>query len=98
MNIDPEEIEPLIALLDDRDTVVTELVDSRLASFGPAVLRTLRNRAQQEADPALKTTIEDRARQLNTTFKLADLQDFVNRAPGPLSLFEGSWILSSLFD
>ena len=98
MNIDPEELEPLIALLDDRDTVVTELVDSRLASFGPGVLRTLRNRAQQESDPALKTAIEDRARQLNTTFKLADLQDFINRAPGPLSLFEGSWILSSLFD
>ena len=98
MNIDPEELEPLIALLDDRDTVVTELVDSRLASFGPGVLRTLRNRAQQESDPALKTAIEDRARQLNTTFKLADLQDFITRTPGPLSLFEGSWILSSLFD
>ncbi len=98
MPIDPEELEPLVALLDDRDSVVTELVDGRLASFGPEVVRSLRNRAERESDPALRALITERGRRLNTEFRLADLQDFTSRPPGPLSLFEGSWIISSLLD
>ncbi len=98
MAVDPEELESLVALFDDRDTVVTELVDNRLRSFGPEVVRSLRNRAERETDSARKAAIVTRARSLNTEFKLADLQDFITRTPGPLSLFEGSWILSSLFD
>ena len=98
MRIDTDELESLIALLDDRDTVVTELVDNRLMSFGPEVIRSLRNRSERESDPARKAAIVERPQRLNTEFKLADLQDFVTRAPGPLSLFEASWILSSLFD
>ena len=42
MAVDPEELEPLVALLDDRDSVVTELVNNRLMSFGPEVVRSLR--------------------------------------------------------
>ncbi len=98
MPIDPEELEPLVALLDDRDSVVTELVDGRLASFGPEVVRSLRNRAERESDPALRALITERGRKLNTEFRLADLQDFTSRPTGPLSLFEGSWIISSLLD
>lgn len=98
MPIDPEELEPLVALLDDRDSVVTELVDGRLASFGPEVVRSLRNRAERESDPGLRTLITERGRRLNTEFRLADLQDFTSRPTGPLSLFEGSWIISSLLD
>jgi hypothetical protein len=98
MQIDPEELEPLVALFDDRDTVVTELVDNRLRSFGPEVVRSLRNRSQREPDAARQAAIVARAQALNTEFKLADLQDFIARPTGPLSLFEGSWILSSLFD
>ncbi len=98
MQIDPEELEPLVALFDDRDTVVTELVDNRLRSFGPEVVRSLRNRSQREPDAARQAAIVARAQAINTEFKLADLQDFIARPTGPLSLFEGSWILSSLFD
>ncbi len=98
MQIDPEELEPLVALFDDRDTVVTELVDNRLRSFGPEVVRSLRNWSQREPDSARQAAIVARAQALNTEFKLADLQDFIARPTGPLSLFEGSWILSSLFD
>ncbi|MBR5101259.1 MAG: hypothetical protein IKX34_08190 [Bacteroidales bacterium] len=98
MTIDPEELEPLIALLDDRDTVVTSLVDDRLRSYGPEVVRSLRNRSQREPDAARQAAIVARAQALNTEFKLADLQEFIARPTGPLSLFEGSWILSSLFD
>lgn len=98
MQIDPEELEPLVALFDDRDTVVTELVDNRLRSFGPEVVRSLRNRSQREPDATRQAAIVARAQTLNTEFKLADLQDFIARPTGPLSLFEGSWILSSLFD
>ena len=98
MTIDPEELEPLIALLDDRDTVVTSLVDDRLRSYGPEVVRSLRNRSQHEPDAARQASIVARAQALNTEFKLADLQEFIARPTGPLSLFEGSWILSSLFD
>ena len=98
MAIDPEELEPLVALLDDRDTVVARLVDDRLRSYGPEVVRSLRNRSQHEPDAARQAAIVARAQALNTEFKLADLQDFIARPSGPLSLFEGSWILSSLFD
>ena len=98
MAVDPEELEPLVSLLDDRDTVVTELVNNRLASYGPEVIRSLRNRSEREEDPALKARIEERAKALNTEFKLADFQDFTTRTPGPLSLFEGSWIISSMLD
>lgn len=98
MRIDPEELEPLVALFDDRDTVVAELVDNRLRSFGPEVVRSLRNRSEREPNTARKAAIVARAQALNTEFKLADLQDFIARPAGPLSLFEGSWILSSLFD
>ena len=98
MRIDPEELDALIALFGDPDTVVTEQVDARLASFGPAIVRSLRNRAERESDPQAKERILTRAQSLNTEFKLADFQDFTTRETGPLSLFEGSWILSSLFD
>jgi len=98
MPVDPDVLEPLVVLFDDRDTVVTELVDQHLASYGPEVVRTLRNRAGREADPARKALIETRAQALNTEFKLADFQEFVDRSPDTLSLFEGGWILSSLFD
>ena len=98
MTIDPEELESLVLLMDDRDTVVTELVDARLNAFGPGVIRSLRNRSERETDPSRKTVIIERAKRLNTEFKLADLQDFITRTPGPLSLFEASWIISSLFD
>ncbi len=98
MAVDPEELESLVALMDDRDTVVTELVNSRLASQGPEIVRSLRNRSEREADPARKALIVERAKALNNEFKLADFQDFTTRAPGPLSLFEGSWIISSMLD
>lgn len=98
MAINPEELEPLVDLLDDRDTLVTELVNSRLVSFGPEVVRSLRNRAEREKDPVRKMLLAERGKMINTEFKLADLQDFITRAPGPLSLFEGSWIISSLLD
>ena len=98
MAVDTEELEPLVVLLDDLDSVVTELVNSRLQSFGPEVVRSLRNRAERESDPERKALVVERGKWLNTEFKLADLQDFVTRSPGPLSLFEGSWIISSLLD
>ena len=98
MAVDPEELESLVALLDDQDTVVTELVNSRLASFGPEVVRSLRNRSEREPDAVRKALIVQRAKALNTEFKLADFQDFTTRTPGPLSLFEGSWIISSMLD
>ena len=98
MTIDPEELEPLVALMDDRDTVVADLVDQRLRSYGPEVVRSLHNRSRREPDAARQAAIVARAQALNTEFKLADLQDFISRPNGPLSLFEGSWILSSLFD
>lgn len=98
MAVDPEELESLVALMDDRDTVVTELVNGRLASQGPEIVRSLRNRSERETDPARKALIVERAKALNNEFKLADFQDFTTRAPGPLSLFEGSWIISSMLD
>ena len=98
MAVDPEELEPLVALLDDRDSVVTELVNNRLMSFGPEVVRSLRNSSEREPDAARKILIEERAKALNTEFKLADFQDFTTRTPGPLSLFEGSWIICSMLD
>ena len=98
MAVDPEELESLVALMDDRDTVVTELVNGRLASQGPEIVRSLRNRSERETDPARKALIVERAKVLNNEFKLADFQDFTTRAPGPLSLFEGSWIISSMLD
>lgn len=98
MAVDPEELEPLVALLDDRDSVVTELVNNRLVSFGPEVVRSLRNSSEREPDVVRKALITERAKALNTEFKLADFQDFTTRTPGPLSLFEGSWIISSMLD
>ena len=98
MAVDPEELDHLVALFDDTDTFVTEQVDARLASYGPEIVRSLRNRAEREPDAATQALIVARARALNTEFKLADFQDFIGRETGPLSLFEGSWILSSLFD
>lgn len=98
MAVDPEELEPLVTLLDDRDSVVTELVNNRLVSYGPEVVRSLRNYSEREPDAARKALITERAKSLNTEFKLADFQDFTTRTPGPLSLFEGSWIISSMLD
>lgn len=98
MPVDPEILEPLVALFDDRDTVVTDLVDQRLASLGTEVVRSLHNRAERESDPVQKAAIVERARRLNATFRLDEFQDFINRSPAPLSLFEGGWFISSLFD
>ena len=98
MYVDTEVLEPLVALFDDPDTVVTGLVNARLSSFGPDVVRSLQNRARREQDTALKATIETRARQLNEEFKISGFQEFINSTPAPLSLFEGGWFFSSLFD
>jgi len=98
MMIDPEELESLVDLLDDPDTVVSEQVNQRLMSHGPEVVRSLHNRSEREPDPMRKYRIMARANQFNAEFKLADFQEFVNRSPAPLSLFEGGWILSSLFE
>ncbi len=98
MAVDPEVLEPLVALFDDRDSVVTELVDQRLASFGTEVVRSLHNRADRESDPVQKAAIVERARRLNAEFRLDEFQDFINRSPAPLSLFEGGWFISSLLD
>ena len=98
MAVDPEELEPLVALLDDRDSVVTDLVNNRLTSYGPEVVRSLHNFSEREPDAARKALITERAKALNTEFKLSDFQDFTTRNPGPLSLFEGSWILCSMLD
>ena len=98
MRVDPDELESLVALFDDRDTVVTELVNGRLSSYGPEVVRSLRNRSEREPDPSRKALIAERVGALNTEFKLADFQDFTTRVPGPLSLFEGSWIINSMLD
>lgn len=98
MPVDPDVLEPLVVLLDDRDVVVTDLVNNQLMSYGPEVVRSLRNRMEREEDPVQKARIAERAQALNTEFKLADFQDFTTRNPGPLSLFEGSWIISSMLD
>ena len=98
MAVDPEVLEPLVALFDDRDSVVTELVDQRLASFGSEVVRSLHNRADRESDPVQKAAIVERARRLNAEFRLDEFQDFINRSPAPLSLFEGGWFITSLLD
>lgn len=98
MPVDPEVLEPLVALFDDRDSVVSELVDRQLASFGTEVVRSLHNRADHEADPVQKARIVERARRLNAEFRLDDFRAFVQRSPAPLSLFEGGWIISSLLD
>lgn len=95
---DTEELDFLTVLFDDPDTVVSQAVDARLREIGPAVVRSLVNRASHEADPVARAAINERACRINIAFKLDDLQDFLTRAPGPLSLFEGSWIISSLFD
>lgn len=98
MPVDPEVLEPLVELFDDRDSVVTELVDQRLASFGSEVVRSLHNRADRESDPVQKAAIIERARRLNAEFRLGDFQSFIQHSPAPLSLFEGGWIISSLLD
>ena len=98
MPVDPEVLEPLVSLFDDRDSVVTELVDQRLASFGTDVVRSLHNRADRESDPVRKAAIVERARRLNAEFRLQEFQAFIHRSPAPLSLFEGGWIISSLLD
>lgn len=98
MAVDPEELEAIVALLDDPDPVVTAAVDARLSSFGPEAVRSLRNRSEREPDAARKAAVAERAKRLNAEFKLADLRDYVTRRTGPLSLFEGGWILSSMLD
>ena len=98
MAVDPEELEAIVALLDDPDPVVTAAVDARLVSFGPEAVRSLRNRSERELDAARKAAVAERAKRLNAEFKLADLRDYVTRRTGPLSLFEGGWILSSMLD
>ena len=98
MAVDPDELDALVSLFDDPDTVVTETVDTRLRAFGPEVVRSLENRRERETDPRKKALIADRARTVNAEFRLADLQEFTSRPGGPLSLFEGSWIVSSMLD
>ena len=95
---DTEQLDYLIDLFDDPDTVVADAVDARLRDIGPTVVRTLHNRASREGDAARKSLIDERARRINIEFKLADLQEYTKRATGPLSLFEGGWIVSSLLD
>ena len=95
---DTEQLDFLIELFDDPDAAVSEAVDERLLQAGPTVVRTLHNRASRESDPQRKILIEERARRINIELKLADLQEYTKRATGPLSLFEGGWIVSSLLD
>ena len=94
MPVDPEVLEPLVSLFDDRDSVVTELVDQRLASFGTDVVRSLHNRADRESDPVRKAAIVERARRLNAEFRLQEFQAFIMfYAP----VFPGKGLMSECF-
>lgn len=96
--ISEAELDSLVALLDDRDDVVTECVDRRLLSFGPAIVRALVNCSARQSDAALKSLIETKAGDINAGLRLEEFSDFVKRQKGPLSLFEAAFIISSIFD
>jgi len=98
MNIGNEELEDLVSLFDDRDVVVTECVDRQLRSYGSSVVRSLINYSSLKSSGDIKSLVLEKAKYLNLDFKLADLEDFITRRPGPLSLFEGSFIICSMLD
>jgi len=98
MNIEREELSDIVALLDDSDSVVTECVDQRLKSFGPSVVRSLIYYFNSEKDEATRESVFSKADELNREFRLSDLEDFLKRRRGPLSLFDAGFIVCSLLD
>lgn len=93
-----QELENLISLFDDRDSVVAECVEQRLKSSGHSVVRMLFDYAEKENNPSTKALIKERAESLNSEFRLEDFKDFTTRQHGPLSLFEAGFIICSFFD
>jgi len=98
MNIEREELADLVLLLDDNDAVVLDCVDRRLKSYGSSIVRSLINYSMSKTDGSVKNLILEKAAGLNEVFKLKELEDFVTRRPGPLSLFEGSFLICSMLD
>lgn len=93
-----EELESLVALMDDDDSVVARCVDERLRSYGPGIIRSLVNYSENVADRTLKSVVRGRAESLNSAFRMESLRDFALRQQGPLSLFEGGFLVCSLLD
>ncbi len=77
--METNELEYLISLFDDPDSVVREAVDRRLASAGREVLPSLRSAMRRERDPLLKESIGKRLDSLSARFALEDFRTYLGR-------------------
>ncbi|MDD2595894.1 MAG: transglutaminase family protein [Bacteroidales bacterium] len=92
------ELKYLVSLFDDDDEVVTETVNRRIIEKGDSVMSGIITYLNKEEDPQMKKAILQRMVYLNTGFKIAALKQFIENQHDDVSLFEGSYIISSLLD
>lgn len=96
--VDYKELDCLIELFDDPDTVVGECVNKRLVEMGETAVRQLCMRRDSLSDESLKALIDSRVFDINLTLKLNSFANLVQNSHSGLSLFEGSYLVSSMLD
>lgn len=96
--IDRDELNSLVELLDDRDTVVSECVRKRLGEYGTEAVRELLSLSCRQDDDSMKEILRDTAADINSESGLRKFEELAWSGIGRLSLFEGSFIASSIID
>lgn len=93
-----EELRPLVSLLDDKDSVVSECVRKELASFGPEIVGRLRQMRSARDLDVPRELIDEVADSLNADFLTDEFARLVAKGGDNISLFDASCVVSALFD
>lgn len=95
---DTGEFASLLTLLEDDDPVVQDCVQKRLYALGHDAVEGMLAEMQVSRDASLRKLYRYQADSLNYRLRIDELGIFAEHAHKPLSIFEGSFLICSLFD
>lgn len=98
MVVKDSELRYLVALFSDNDEVVTDAVNKQLLSKWVEVAPRIEEMFFSEADFHRSEVIAKRMDYLNREYRTAEFQEFIRNSGEDVSLFEGGFIASSVFN
>ena len=91
--MDEQEFKALVSLLDDEDSEVVNMVETKIRSLGESIIPFLESEWEQSFDPVVQSRIEDLIHELQFEQVKVRLDEW--RASGGEDLLEGMWIVAT---
>ena len=91
--MDEQEFKALVSLLDDEDSEVVNMVETKIRSLGESIIPFLESEWEQSFDPVVQSRIEDLIHELQFEQVKVRLDEW--RAGGGEDLLEGMWIVAT---